>query len=120
VGDGSRFPLGALNEYCASLVPLPPRLLCERLNVDGSQLCLADDLSLNRASVLIVTGSRDTSHPREMDERVARWLAEHGATVHFEWLADRGIEGNGHMMMLEDNSAEIAQLIGTWVRTVGG
>jgi hypothetical protein len=36
------------------------------------------------------------------------------------WLADRGITGNGHMMMLEDNSAEIAGMIGGWIRTAGG
>ena len=120
VGNGGRFPMDALDGYRASLVPLPARLLYERQNVQGSQLRLADDADLRRSSVLLVTGTHDTDHPREIDQRIARWLAERGAGVDVVWLADRGITGNGHMMMLEDNSAEIAGMIGGWIRTAGG
>jgi hypothetical protein len=34
-----------------------------------------------------------------------------GARAELVWLGDLGIEGNGHMLMLKDNSAEIAALI---------
>ena len=30
-------------------------------------------------------------------------------------LADRGIHGNGHMMMLEKNNLQIAALIADWI-----
>jgi len=120
VGNGHRFPMDALDRYRASLVPLPARLLYERQNVQGSQLRLADDADLRGSRALMVTGTHDTDHPREEDERIARWLTEHGAGVDCVWLADRGITGNGHMMMLEDNSAEIAGMIGGWIRTAGG
>jgi pimeloyl-ACP methyl ester carboxylesterase len=120
VGNGHRFPMDALDCYRASLVPLPARLLYERQNVQGSQLRLANDADLRGSSVLLVTGTHDMDHPREIDEHIARWLAERGAGVDFVWLADRGITGNGHMMMLEDNSAEIAGIIGGWIRAAGG
>ena len=33
-------------------------------------------------------------------------------------LADRGIHGNGHMMMLEKNSDAIAGVIDGWLKTL--
>ena len=33
-------------------------------------------------------------------------------------LADRGINGNGHMMMLEKNNQEIAALMADWLKDV--
>ena len=33
-------------------------------------------------------------------------------------LADRGIKGNGHMMMLEKNNQEIAALMAGWLKDI--
>lgn len=120
IGGSTRFPVEAAESYLATLQPLAPRLIYERQNVRGSQLRLADDVDLRGARVLVVTGSADTDHPRKEDEATASWIAERGAQTDFVWLADRGIVGNGHMLMLEENSAEIATLIGRWIRTAGG
>jgi hypothetical protein len=35
--------------------------------------------------------------------------------VTFIKLADLGIHGNGHMMMLEKNSDQVAQVIASWL-----
>lgn len=35
------------------------------------------------------------------------------------WLPDYGIEGNGHMLMIEDNSTQIATLIQQWLKRRG-
>ncbi len=43
------------------------------------------------------------------------YLEQAGAHVTFLKLADVGIHGNGHMMMLEKNSDQIAQLISDWL-----
>jgi hypothetical protein len=43
------------------------------------------------------------------------WLNEHGAKADFIYLGDRGIAGNGHMMMLENNSAALANQIMAWI-----
>lgn len=43
------------------------------------------------------------------------WLSANGAKADFCFLADRGIVGNGHMLMLETNSDEIAGIILDWL-----
>jgi pimeloyl-ACP methyl ester carboxylesterase len=120
IGDGWRFPRASIDAYRASLVPIPSRLLRERQNVGQSQLRVAEDTRFWGTPILVVTGTHDVDHPREVDGALVEWLAERGARAELAWLADCGIEGNGHMMMLEDNSAELAQLIGAWVRGAGG
>lgn len=46
---------------------------------------------------------------------VACFLGQAGADVTQLRLADHGIGGNGHLMMLERNNAEIAGLIDRWL-----
>jgi thioesterase domain-containing protein len=65
--------------------------------------------------VIIVTGGEDLEHPRYVDEEVANWLSAQGASSQFVWLPDQGIDGNGHMMMMERNSDQIADLILEWL-----
>jgi pimeloyl-ACP methyl ester carboxylesterase len=43
------------------------------------------------------------------------YLRQAGVPVDFIKLADIGIKGNGHMMMMEKNSDEIAQVIAAWL-----
>jgi pimeloyl-ACP methyl ester carboxylesterase len=43
------------------------------------------------------------------------YLRQAGVSVDFIKLADVGIKGNGHMMMMERNSDEIAQVIAAWL-----
>jgi pimeloyl-ACP methyl ester carboxylesterase len=43
------------------------------------------------------------------------YLRQAGVPVEFIKLADVGIRGNGHMMMLEKNSDQIAQVIAAWL-----
>lgn len=119
IGRGRRFPMAALDTYLASLQPVAPRLLYERQNVGGNQLRLSEPVDLDGARVLVLTGTDDTDHPRSVDEPIVAWLVERAARADFCWLGDRGIQGNGHMLMLEDNSAEIARIIGEWIRADG-
>jgi hypothetical protein len=64
---------------------------------------------------MIVTGGEDLEHPRQVDEEVADWLLAQGATTTFVWLPDHRIIGNGHMMMMERNSDQVADLILNWL-----
>ena len=57
-----------------------------------------------------MTGDHDARHPREVDEATARYLG-----AEFVWLPERGIRGNGHMMMIEDNSDELAAMVLDWL-----
>src|SRR5215831_20229175 len=45
------------------------------------------------------------------------YLRQAGVGVTFVKLADLGIHGNGHMMMLEKNSDQVAQVIADWLDT---
>jgi hypothetical protein len=43
--------------------------------------------------------------------------AINGARADFVYLGDRGIVGNGHMMMLENNSDALAEQIVSWIES---
>jgi hypothetical protein len=65
--------------------------------------------------VLLLTG--EASYHATYDHCTAQYLSAGGVDVDFVRLEDRGLHGNGHMLMLENNSAEIAALIGDWLGT---
>ncbi|MCL5076581.1 MAG: alpha/beta fold hydrolase [Actinobacteria bacterium] len=115
IGSSTRFPVQAIDNYKASLLALPSGLLCQRQNVMGSQLKVKDGSAFEDFPVLIITGSNDTDHPRLADAETASWLASLGAKITFKFLSDANIGGNGHMLMLEDNSTETAGIILDWL-----
>ena len=115
IGGSRQFPRECLSTYAASLRPVPPRLLIERLNVGGSQLRLRDPSRLSGKRILVITGTVDFDHSREADGAIVFWLSANGANADFAFLGDQGIVGNGHMMMLERNSDEIARVILDWL-----
>ncbi|WP_258767911.1 MULTISPECIES: alpha/beta fold hydrolase [Bradyrhizobium] len=109
-----RFPQDAFEHYFASIVAESPRILNERFNIGGRGLRIGDPDKLRDHRILIVTGELDPRHPREVDAATAAYLG-----ADFVWLPDRGITGNGHMMMIEDNSDDLAALILTWLDVAG-
>jgi len=111
IGNSSQFPPESAVRYAASLIPIPPRLLQQRLNIDGSQLRIGNLAAYAGKPVLVVTGTDDVDHPRSLDAGIVDWLRQSGATGEHLYLAEKGITGNGHMMMLEGNSREIATAI---------
>ncbi len=66
--------------------------------------------------VAIVTG--EASYHAVYDHCTAKYLAAAGVAVDFIRLETRGIRGNGHMLMLEKNSREIAALVAEWLNKV--
>lgn len=76
---------------------------------------LGDPNKLAGKRILVITGTDDLDHSREVDGAVVTWLNALGAKADFCFLADRGIVGNGHMLMLEQNSDEIAAIILDWL-----
>jgi pimeloyl-ACP methyl ester carboxylesterase len=115
VGESRFFRREWLEAYAASLLPVPERLLFQRMNIRGSQVRVEDPGRLAGKRVLVVTGTADLDHPRETDAAIVTWLDGCGARAEFLWLGDRGIDGNGHMLMLEENSDDIAALILDWM-----
>ena len=69
--------------------------------------------NLQKVPVLILTS--ESSYHAAYDHCTVKYLDQAG--VHATWtrLAEIGIRGNGHMMMLEKNNMEIAAAISRWL-----
>jgi pimeloyl-ACP methyl ester carboxylesterase len=63
--------------------------------------------------VLVLTG--EASYHAPYDHCTVKFLEQAGVHPTFVKLADAGIRGNGHMMMIEKNNHEIAALIDRWL-----
>jgi len=96
--------------YIASLQHVHPQLMYERFNIKGSQLSIKNSSALDKVQFLIITGTEDPVH-KDADYKIAEYLKEEDLNVSHIELGEEGIEGNGHMMMLEKNSSEILELI---------
>lgn len=108
--NGPRFPADAFESYARSIVPESAAVLNERFHIGGKGLAIADPAQVTACPILVVTGELDPRHPREVDARLAAFL-----TAEHLWLPQAGVFGNGHMLMLETNSDDIARLIGAWL-----
>jgi pimeloyl-ACP methyl ester carboxylesterase len=69
----------------------------------------------NLARIPIVIISGEASYHAAYDHCTAAWLAKAGVPNTFIRLADQGVHGNGHMMMIEKNNAAIAGVIAQWL-----
>src|SRR6476646_3122368 len=65
--------------YAASLRPIPPNILLERQNVHGRQVRVSDPGKLAGKRVLVITGTDDLDHAREVDGAIVTWLNGNGA-----------------------------------------
>ena len=115
IGTSKRFPEGTFGAYAGHVAAVPPRLLCERQNIGGSQLTIDNLSAFDGLPVMVFTGSDDTDHPKDIDGAVVDWLIAAGAKAEYWWLPDRGVDGNGHMLMMEENSDELVDMIIGWV-----
>ena len=69
--------------------------------------------NLARIPIVIVTG--EASYHAAYDHCTAAYLEQAGVPNSFIRLADVGVHGNGHMMMIEKNNAAIAGVIAQWL-----
>jgi pimeloyl-ACP methyl ester carboxylesterase len=70
--------------------------------------------NLQGIPILIVT--TEASYHAVYDHCTAKYLTQAGVKNTFMRLEDQGIHGNGHMVMLERNSLEIAALLQKWIQ----
>jgi pimeloyl-ACP methyl ester carboxylesterase len=115
IGNGTRFPREQTDRYASSLVPVPARLIYERVNIEGSQLKVSNFSSYKSKPALVIIGTNDPDHTVAVDKPIVDWLNANGAKAEFVLLSDQGISGNGHMMMIESNSDQIAGLVEQWI-----
>jgi pimeloyl-ACP methyl ester carboxylesterase len=111
--NSALFPKSSFDNYFASLVPESPRALNELFNKDGMGL-FVDPKKFARVPKVVINGDQDPRHTRAVDDKTAKFVgAEH------IYLADVGMPGHGHMMMLDKNNDKIAQLIIDWLAKNG-
>jgi pimeloyl-ACP methyl ester carboxylesterase len=70
-------------------------------------------VALDRIPLLIIQS--EASYHASYDHCTVAYLAQAGVRSTYVRLADRGIHGNGHMMMLEKNNAAIAKVMADWL-----
>ena len=74
--------------------------------------------NLQNIPVLLMVG--EGSYHRMYDHCLAKWLNQAGVKTEYVEMESVGLRGNGHMMMLENNSADIAKYIGSWLAATRG
>ena len=71
----------------------------------------------NLAGIPVSVIMAQASYHAAYDHCTAAYLRQAGVRTDFIRLADRGIFGNGHMMMIEKNSDDIAGVIDEWIES---
>lgn len=123
----------ARNSWGPTAVPLrysPPMTTASELSISRQEQADGPELvkcwmqrsparqlpNLGQVPVLVLTA--EASYHAAYDHCTVKYLEQAG--VHATWikLADKGIRGNGHMMMLEKNNLEIASVIANWMSEV--
>jgi len=69
--------------------------------------------NLQKMPILIVTA--EASYHATYDHCTVKYLQQAGVRPTWIKLGDAGIHGNGHMLMLEKNSIEIAEVMSRWM-----
>ncbi len=123
--------IGKRKDYGLGFVPMrydPPLRRGEKLTFVRQDKPAAPDLvrgwlqaeparklpNIAKVPILIVVA--EASYHAAYDHCTAAYLEQAGVPVTFIRLENAGIRGNGHMMMLEKNSDEIAGLMAGWIR----
>ncbi len=109
-----QFPHDYFEDYFNSLDALSPSLANERVNYRNSQLRI-DPRKLRAIKILVITGDSDPRHPKEVDKSVVIFFRKYHVNAEHYWLPDLGLFGNGHLLMIEKNSAKIAELVYLWI-----
>jgi pimeloyl-ACP methyl ester carboxylesterase len=69
----------------------------------------------NLAGIPVLVATAEASYHAVYDHCTARYLQQAGVDAEFVRLADKGMHGNGHLLMLEKNNLEIASFLNDWL-----
>jgi pimeloyl-ACP methyl ester carboxylesterase len=103
-------PIASASELQTALDnrPAPGKVACYLQNEPARRL-----KNLQNIPVLFLNG--EGGYHRIYDHCLAKWLNQAGVKTEYIELETVGLTGNGHMMMLEKNSADIAKYMGSWL-----
>jgi pimeloyl-ACP methyl ester carboxylesterase len=71
----------------------------------------------NLRNIPVMVFVAEASYHAVYDHCTAKWLSQAGVKTDFVRLEDAGLRGNGHMVMIEKNSLEIAALVQRWIES---
>jgi pimeloyl-ACP methyl ester carboxylesterase len=70
---------------------------------------------VNLVGIPVLDVSGEASYHRPYSHCIAKWLNQAGVKTTYVNLEDVGLRGNGHIMLAEKNSAEIAKYLQSWI-----
>ena len=71
-------------------------------------------VSLKNIPVMVM--SAEASYHQVYDHCTTKYLNQAGVKTEHIRLQDRGIRGNGHLVMIEKNNLDIAAVVDEWVQ----
>src|SRR5271156_618529 len=71
---------------------------------------------VNLKNIPVMVMSAEASYHQVYDHCTAKYLAQAGVKTELIRLQDKGIHGNGHMVMIEKNNLDIAHVVDEWVQ----
>jgi pimeloyl-ACP methyl ester carboxylesterase len=69
----------------------------------------------NLKGIPVMIMASEASYHQAYDHCTAKYLEQAGVKTEYIRLQDKGIHGNGHMVMIEKNNLDIAHVIDEWV-----
>jgi hypothetical protein len=70
---------------------------------------------VNLVGIPVLQVSGEASYHRPYSHCTAKWLNQAGVKTTYVKLEDAGLTGNGHQLISEKNSAEIAKFFMSWL-----
>ncbi len=93
----------------------------EKADSDGLARCQLQAEPARRlprlAGIPIIIVASEASYHAAYDHCTAKYLAQAGVRNEFVRLEEKGISGNGHMMMIEKNNHQVADMLIQWLST---
>ena len=70
---------------------------------------------VNLRNIPVMVMAAEASYHQVYDHCTAKYLNQAGVKTEYIRLQDKGIRGNGHMVMIEKNNLDIARVVDEWV-----
>jgi pimeloyl-ACP methyl ester carboxylesterase len=70
---------------------------------------------INLKNIPVMIMAAEASYHQAYDHCTAKYLTQAGVKTEYIRLQDKGVRGNGHMVMIEKNNLEVARVVDEWV-----
>jgi hypothetical protein len=70
---------------------------------------------VNLKDIPVMVMTAEASYHQVYDHCTVKYLSQAGVRTEYIRLQDKGIHGNGHMVMIEKNNLDVARAVDDWV-----